>query len=86
LPDGVELDVIGIPEAEAYLPLLGLVLPGCSSVAFAERPPPASLIEACELAGIPRFDASEALGSGVNIDAEQAAGVVRRLLERAVEE
>lgn len=86
LGDSVDLEVIGVPLAPAYEPLLGLVLPGSMALAFGESPIPPSLLKACERAQIPTYDASSELGPGPDVDAEQAANVICQLLEHAVQE
>lgn len=83
LGDAVDLDLLGIPLVEAYAPLWGLVLPGCSGLALLEDHPRATLEDACQLAGVPVFDARELLGKHDESDPEFVATLVQRVLENA---
>lgn len=83
LGDGVDLDVIGLPLVEAYAPLWGFVLPGCTSIALAGDDGSELLESACSLASVPILDARHLLGDDDDCDAERVALLIQRLLESA---
>jgi hypothetical protein len=81
LPDGVDLDVIGLPLVEAYAPLSALALPGC--IAVARLGASASLDQDLELLGIPTIERAD-LAAGDDPSSETVASLICDLVERAV--
>lgn len=83
LGDSVDLDLLGLPLVEAYAPLWGLVLPGCSGLALLETEPRTLLEGACQVASVPVFDAVDLLEGRDETDPELVAVLVQRVLESA---
>jgi hypothetical protein len=81
LPDGVDLDVIGLPLVEAYAPLTALALPGC--IAVARLGESGSLDQDLELLGIPTIERTD-LAAGEDPSSESVAALICDLVERAV--
>jgi CheY-like chemotaxis protein len=81
LPDAVELDVVGLPEVDAYCPLWGLTLPGSVAVVRVDPPQASALDEACGVAGVPLLDATTLVGSLDEADPTQVATLIRNALD-----
>src|SRR5205814_7354364 len=81
LAEAAELDIMGLPELDAYCPLWGLTLPGCV-VAVRLDPPQASVLEeACSVAGVPLLEARTLLGALDEADPAQVAALIRNALD-----
>ena len=83
LGEGVELEVLGIPLVEAYAPLWAVVVPGCIAVVVLDPGPRDTLESACQLHSVPVLDGSVESADSEDVDPEQVAGLVQRLLESA---
>jgi hypothetical protein len=81
LADSVELDVVGLPELDAYSPLWGLTLPGCVVAVRLDSPAASALDETCFVAGVPLIDARVLLESLDEADPAQVAALIRHALD-----
>jgi hypothetical protein len=79
-----DLEVVGLPLVEAYAPLWGLVLPGAAALARIEVSASEALDTACSIAAVPVLEAGALLREGEESDPEQAASLLRMLLEKAL--
>lgn len=83
LGDGAELEVLGLPLVEAYLPLWNLLLAGCVSAAIANAIASDAFEQACSLASVPIVHALTLLGDDDDCSAQQVGALIHRLLESA---
>lgn len=83
LGEGVELDIVGLPNLDAYSPLWGLALPGSVACIRLEAPESPVLDEACIVAGVPLVDAGALIGDIDEADPGQMAALVRMALDTA---
>jgi hypothetical protein len=82
LPDGVTLEITGLPLVEAFTPLWTFVLPSCAAIAHLEAGGEA-LEAACRLASVPLVDGETVVGNGSDTEPERLAALIRLTLERA---
>ena len=83
LPDGVTLEITGIPLVEAFTPLWTFVLPSCAAIARLDAQPNEALEAGCRLASVPLLDGESVLGSDGDAEPERLAALIRLALERA---
>jgi hypothetical protein len=81
LGDSVELDVVGLPELDAYAPLWGLTLPGSAVAVRLDEPEASTLDEACSVAGVPLVGARALQDPLDEADPAQIAALIRRALD-----
>jgi hypothetical protein len=81
LPDGVVLEITGLPLVEAFTPLWTFVLPSCAAVARLEPGSNDALEAGCRLASVPLLEADAALTG--DAEPERLAALIRHMLERA---
>ncbi|HEY6559336.1 MAG TPA: DUF4388 domain-containing protein [Polyangiaceae bacterium] len=81
LADSVELDVVGLPELDAYAPLWGLTLPGSVVAVRLDEPEAAALDEACAVAGVPLIGAKTLQHPLDEADPAQIAALIRTALD-----
>jgi hypothetical protein len=82
LPDGVTLEITGLPLVEAFTPLWTFVLPSCAAIAHLEAGGEA-LEAGCRLASVPLVDGEAVVGNGTDTEPERLAALIRLTLERA---
>jgi hypothetical protein len=82
LPDGVTLEITGLPLVEAFTPLWTFVLPSCAAIAHLEAAGDA-LEAGCRLASVPLLDGEAIVGNGSDTEPERLAALIRLTLERA---
>ena len=82
LPDGVTLEITGLPLVEAFTPLWTFVLPSCAAIAHLEASGEA-LEAGCRLASVPLVDGEAVVGNGSDTEPERLAALIRLTLERA---
>ena len=82
-PDGVALEITGLPLVEAFTPLFTFVLPSCAAIACLETSPSEALEAACRLASVPLIDGASVVGSNGDAEPERLAALIRQALERA---
>jgi hypothetical protein len=82
LPDGVTLEITGLPLVEAFTPLWTFVLPSCAAIAHLEAGGEA-LEAGCRLASVPLVDGEAVVGNGSDAEPERLAALIRLTLERA---
>ena len=84
LPDGVTLEITGLPLVEAFTPLWTFVLPSCAAVARLDATPSEALDAGCRLASVPLIDGEAALSDGdTEAEPERLAALIRLALDRA---
>jgi hypothetical protein len=83
LPDGVTLEITGLPLIEAFTPLWTFVLPSCAAIARLDATPSEALDAGCRLASVPMLDGQAVLGDDSDFDPERLASLIRSALERA---
>jgi hypothetical protein len=81
LADSVELDIVGLPEVDAYCPLWGLTLPGSVVAVRLETTAQTALDEVCSVAGVPLLDAKTLLEPLDEADPAQVAALIRSALD-----
>ncbi|HMI94362.1 MAG TPA: hypothetical protein VK509_23480, partial [Polyangiales bacterium] len=81
LGDSVELDVVGLPELDAYAPLWGLTLPGSMVAVRLDVPEGGALDEVCGVAGVPLVGASALVHPLDEADPAQVAALIRTALD-----
>jgi CheY-like chemotaxis protein len=81
LVEGAELDIVGLPTAEAYAPVWELALPGAAAVVGLGGPESSVLGDLCAVAGRPLLDAGVLVGNFDEADPEQVAALVRAALD-----
>jgi hypothetical protein len=82
LPDGVSLEITGLPLVEAFTPLWTFVLPSCAAIARLDATPSEALEAGCRLASVPLIDG--ALDEGdADAEPERLAALIRLSLDRA---
>ena len=82
LPDGVTLEITGLPLVEAFTPLWTFVLPSCAAIADLEASGEA-LQAGCRLASVPLVDGEAIVGNDSDAEPERLAALIRLTLERA---
>jgi DNA-binding transcriptional ArsR family regulator len=83
LADGVELDMVALPNLDAYSPLWSLTVPGSVACIRLENPDSPVLDEVCAVAGVPLVDAGALIGDIDEADPAQMAALVRMALDTA---
>jgi hypothetical protein len=83
LPDGVALEITGLPLVEAFTPLWTFVLPSCAAIALLEPVVSEALEAGCRLASVPLIDGESIPGNGSDAEPERLAALIRLALERA---
>jgi hypothetical protein len=83
LADGVELDMVALPNLDAYSPLWSLTVPGSVACIRFENTDSPVLDEACAVAGVPLVDAGALIGDIDEADPAQMAALVRMALDTA---
>ncbi|HVR20413.1 MAG TPA: DUF4388 domain-containing protein [Polyangiaceae bacterium] len=83
LPDGVTLEITGLPLVEAFTPLWTFVLPSCAAIARLDGEVSEALEAGCRLASVPLIDGDAALGGESDAEPERLAALIRLALERA---
>jgi hypothetical protein len=83
LSDGVELDVVGLPDVRGYGPLWGLTLPGTAAVIVLGQEPSETIEAACAVFAIPVLRADALLGTLDEGDPQQMALLIRAAVESA---
>ncbi len=81
LAESVELDIVGLPELDAYAPLWGLSLPGSVVAVRLDEPAAGTLDEACSVAGVPLVDAKTLQDPLDEADPAQIAALIRTALD-----
>jgi CheY-like chemotaxis protein len=83
LPDGVALEITGLPLVDAFTPLFTFVLPSCAAIACLETSATEALEAACRLASVPLIDGAPVVGNDTDAEPEGLAALIRLALERA---
>ncbi len=83
LPDGVALEITGLPLVDAFTPLFTFVLPSCAAIACLDTNASESLEAACRLASVPLIDGVAVVGNDTDAEPERLAALIRLALERA---
>jgi CheY-like chemotaxis protein len=83
LPDGVTLEITGLPLVEAFTPLWTFVLPSCAAIARLDGDMSEALEAGCRLASVPLIDGEAVLGAESDAEPERLAALIRLALERA---
>jgi CheY-like chemotaxis protein len=83
LPDGVTLEITGLPLVEAFLPLWTFVLPSCAAIARLDGETSEALEAGCRLASVPLIDGDAVPGGESDAEPERLAALIRLALERA---
>jgi hypothetical protein len=81
LVEGTELDIVGLPAADAYAPVWELAIPGCAGVVRLDDSESRVLSEFCYVTGTPLLDAGVLVGNFDEADPEQVAALVRAALD-----
>ena len=83
LPDGVALEITGLPLVEAFAPLWTFVVPSCAAIARLDGSKSDALESGCRFASVPLIDGEAVGANDGDAEPERLAAIIRLALERA---